>query len=500
MLQKFRNLIKENKLDAFLVNSTNEFLVEYNSLEQNSRYKLTGFSGSTGDALITEDKVYLFVDGRYHIQADNEVDHSIVTVVKLQKGDTALGKMQELLNENSRLGLVSKKNSQARVEDLSNYFELVFFEKDLFEKNMKKFRENIEQTDESVSGIPVKEKLRYIRQFLGDDDAILVTSLEEVSYIFNIRDFSKPYSSAVMRKAIITKNLANLYDEYNFENYKNDLQGIKGKIFVDKKSVNARDYSFIKDKAVLRESDDNFNLSLVSEMKSCKTNAELEHYKDCFARTDMAMRMIRNYIQENDDISEFDIEKKLKKYFRKFGARSLSFKSIIAKDKNSALAHYSKCSKEEIIKEGSLILIDCGAYYDGGLATDITRVFIKGQASNLQKLVYTIVLKAFLLAYNTEIKDEISGFDIDKKVREFFEEHPINGFEFNHGLGHGIGISVQEPGLYNKDYFGVRLENSCYCSNGKIHSFTEMNFEKRLINYELLTEQELIWLKEFEVK
>ena len=100
------------------------------------------------------------------------------------------------------------------------------------------------------------------------------------------------------------------------------------------------------------------------------------------------------------NISEFDIARKLEEEFYKNGAKSLSFNSIVAKDKNSALAHYSKSSKDEIIKDGSLILIDCGAYYSDGLATDITRVFVKGEPNELQKNVYTTVLKAFLNAYH----------------------------------------------------------------------------------------------------
>lgn len=258
-------------------------------------------------------------------------------------------------------------------------------------------------------------------------------------------------------------------------------------------------------------------------MKSIKTDEEINHYIDCFERTDNAVRAIRNYIESNDNLSEYDIDVQLEKEFKKYGAKSLSFKSIVAKDKNSASAHYSKSSKDEILKDGSLILIDCGAYYDGGLATDITRVFVKGNPSELQRKVYTTVLKAFLTAFNTQITTGISGFDIDAKVRNLFEDNQISGFVFNHGLGHGLGISVHEyppnlscnelakipleenmcftiePGLYNKDYFGVRLENSCYLKDGKIRSFVHMNYEKKLIDFNLLTEQEKEWLKEFEV-
>ena len=74
IIADIRSKINELNLDGFLVNSTNEFLVEYNSLGENARYALTGFSGSAGDAVVTADKVFLFVDGRYHIQADEEVN------------------------------------------------------------------------------------------------------------------------------------------------------------------------------------------------------------------------------------------------------------------------------------------------------------------------------------------------------------------------------------------------------------------------------------------
>lgn len=90
---KIREFMKEQKINFLLVNSTNKYLEEYTPLEENSRYLLTDFSGSTGDVLVTQDTVYLFVDGRYHIQADLEVNHDIVTVVKLQTGQIFLDEL-----------------------------------------------------------------------------------------------------------------------------------------------------------------------------------------------------------------------------------------------------------------------------------------------------------------------------------------------------------------------------------------------------------------------
>ena len=497
-----RSFMNEQGINYLLVNSTNEYLVEYCPLEENSRYTLTGFSGSTGDVLVTPDKILLFVDGRYHIQADLEVNHDIITVVKLQTGQSFLDELIKNVPDDEILGVFSKKNSQKRVEYLKDKgVKVKLFDYDPLDKNIKFENTNFEQ----VEGVPAEEKIKNIKE------TILITNLEEVSYLFNLRDFSKNYSSKIRGKAIIHNGKAELCDD--IEDF---VKNYNGKIFIDKETINAYDYNLIGKKAKFLDN------SPIKLMKSVKTKSEIEHYKSAFDRTDKALKAIRDFIENNENLSEYDISEQLEKEFKKYGAKSLSFKSIVAKDKNSALAHYSKCSKDEIIKDGSLILIDCGAYYEQGLATDITRVFVKGKPDELQKRVYTTVLKMFLNAYNY-VSDKFLGYNIDDLARKIYSTNEIEGFVFNHGLGHGIGINVHEyppnlsrnemakveikdgmcftiePGLYNEKHFGVRLENSCYMQDNKIHSFTKMNYEKKLIDFSLLSEQEIKWLSGFEV-
>lgn len=509
--RKIREFMQEQGLNFLLVNSTNKYLVEYASLEENSRYALTGFSGSTGDALVTPDRIFLFVDGRYHIQADLEVDSEIVTVVKLQAGQTFLDELLKKIPQGELLGLFSKKNSQKRVEYLQeNGLDLRLLKDDPLDKNIEYDNSNVV----AVDGVPVEQKVRDIKH------TVLITNLEEVSYLFNLRDFSQNCSSKICGKAVVINGRARLLDEID-----DFAECYEGEIWVDKSTINAYDFALLGDKVRILED------SPIKMMKSVKTPEEIEHYKDAFRRTDLAVKAIRDYIECNDNLSEFDIAEQLEKEFKRYGAKNLSFKSIVAKDKNSALAHYSKCSKNEVLKDGSLVLIDCGAYYEQGLATDITRVFVKGKPSELQKKVYTTVLKMFLNAYNfkscsycgCEQAGSFTGFSIDALARKVYSANEIDGFEFNHGLGHGIGINVHEyppnlsknelakceikdrmcftiePGLYNAEHFGVRLENSCYMLDGKIKSFVKMNFEEKLIDYSLLTEQESKWLKEFEV-
>lgn len=515
VLTVLREFMTEQKVDYLLVNSTNKFLVEYNTLSENSRYHLTNFTGSTGDALVTPDKVLLFVDGRYHIQADLEVDPNITTVVKLQTGQTSLEEMLKNIPPDAVLGLFSEKNPQSAVDLIQKQRKIKLLDKDPLDIFTSAQNSEIVPLGKDLTGLTSEEKIAQIK--LNDDEAILLTNLEEVSYLFNLRDFSMPFSAKIKAKAVILKDKALLFEENRLDKFEEFIKNLDKRIYVDKSSINAYDYGLLGSRAQEMKS------SPVKLMKSIKTDAEIAHYKDAFCRTDKAVRAIRDYINSVENISEFDIACKLEEEFIKNDAKGLSFNSIVAKDKNSALAHYSKSSPDEVLKDGSLVLIDCGAYFEGGLATDITRVFVKGEPCELQKRVYTTVLRAFLHAYNTEIKDGMAGYDIDGEARVFFDENKIDGFVFNHGLGHGIGINVHEappnlgkgeiaktpfqdnmcftiePGLYNAEHFGVRLENSCYLKNGKINSFVKMPYEKKLIDYTLLTNIEKEWLEEFGV-
>ena len=498
-------LLDDLNLDYLLVCCTNEFLVEYPALSENARYTLTGFSGSTGDALMTKDDIYLFVDGRYHTQADNEAKEG-VTVVKLKLGQKQDDEIRKLISPEKTLGVVAKKISQARLETFKDY-KIKLLDKD----PINDFTEP--HNVEFVQAMPAKEYHPASPTF--------ITNLEEVSYISGKRDFSKDCSSKIWAKLYADKEKQILLTNGSNEFLKN----FDGELVVDKNSINAHDYSLIKNPI--------HKVSEIKSMKSVKSKEELEAYKQAFERTDKAVMAIREFIENNDNISEYDIAKRLREEFIKYGAKSLSFNSIVAINQNSALAHYAKNDKNVILEDGSLVLIDCGAYYESGLATDITRVFVKGKPDELQKRVYTTVLKAFLNAFNytnqhltptlsSEARESVTGFEIDTLAHSILD-NKIEGFTFGHGLGHGIGINVHEappnlsqneiaktqivdgmtftiePGLYNPEHFGVRLENSCYMECGKIHSFFKMGYEGKLINYDLLNEQEKEWLKDFKI-
>ncbi|HNW26816.1 MAG TPA: M24 family metallopeptidase [Candidatus Gastranaerophilaceae bacterium] len=548
IIEKVRQFLKnencaKESYDYLLVNSTNEFLVEYNELEKNSRYLITGFSGSAGEALISQKDLFLFVDSRYHLQAELEVDKNLVKVVKMKSGESFSQLICKKIKPRKTLAITAKKVSQATLEILENTLKsknikIKLLDFDPIEKKIKiKEPQKCTKVDKKIAGLSTDEKFKKVSKNLKKNEAILTTNLEEISYLTNLRDLSQNYSSKLKAaKCVVTKDFAILFTDYKvgkigenfkvkklceFENFIKNSDQINT-VFVDKRFINVYDYNLLGKKAK------SLKQNPIILMKSVKTKQEIEHYKICFKKADKALFALRDYIEKNENISEYDISKKLEEEFLKNGAKSLSFKSIIAKDANSAQAHYSKNSKKEIVKEGSLILIDCGAYFEGGLATDCTRVFVKGTPSKLQKQVYTAVLKAFLKAFSLKITDKTTGFAVDKPVRKLLEKIAPKGFCFSHSLGHGIGINVHEappklafspvaktplkqnmcftiePGLYKKGAFGVRLENSCFLDkeNGKliIKSLSNMCFEKKLIDFNSLTKTEKIILSRFEAK
>ena len=303
-------LLKKLGIDYLLVNSTNEYLVEYSSLSENARYTLTGFTGSTGDALITKNNIYLFVDGRYHEQADNEVKPN-VTVVKLQKGQNQDSEIKKIIDPKKILGIVAKKVSQLRLESYNDY-SVKLLDKDPINDFTEKHSDQYSKS---------KTKPRKY----SPTKPTFVSNLEEVSYLTGYRDFSKDYSSKIWAKLVINKDELILFtDNLACQNY---LKLFKGELIVDKSSISASDYALIE-KPVHKESE-------IKLLKSIKTDSEIESYKEAFKNTDKAMIAIRKYIEKNNNLSEFDIAARLKEEFILNGAKSLSFKSIVAINKNS---------------------------------------------------------------------------------------------------------------------------------------------------------------------
>lgn len=541
LIAKLKEYLKKINADALLVNSTNKFLVEYNQIENNSRYDVTGFSGSTGDVLFTKDGIYQFVDGRYHEQADLEVDHSFIKVVKLQFGQKYIEEILKRLKTDSVIAIISSKVSQIFYENLKNSAVSKNIQVKLIEYDPVELIQDKQEIDTlnqiinvpmEIAGKTVDEKFSMLSDTLKEDEIFIVTSLEDTSYFTNLRSFDIPYSSYFYGKLVIAKESGILFTDSQVKNigkkytikplndFRSRLSQLKNKkLFIDKSTISADDFSLL----------DSSNTILSSNASSCKTTKncnEINHMKKAFKAADKALNIIQNMINEEKEYSEADYYEALVKSFYANGASALSFKPIVAGGKNSSIIHYSQPSKYIFVKNGDFLLVDCGIYLDGGYATDITRTFFKGIPNQEQKKVYTTVLKAFFNAFKSEYTKDSFWFDVDKAARDVIDSIDNKGYVFPHSTGHGVGISVHEsppyvsssdisktkieknkvftiePGIYKENTGGVRLENTVYVKDitDKIilESLSHFPFDEKMIDYSMLDNNEKIRLKEWQ--
>lgn len=538
MKELFKKIIKyldEKKIDGLYFNSSNEFLMEYNVLELNSSFKMTNFSGSQSYGLCTKDKVYLFVDTRYHAQADIEVKEDFIEIVKVPLTKSMSDAYFEVLKPKFKLGIPSKKISKALFELFDKKIseikgKTVLLEEDPIEVLDSTYIPEIDyeifEIPPHISGTSIDEKISYlIKKYKGA--TLIITDLSDISYFTNLRSFDFPYISSFPSKLIVNSNGGVLYtnSEVNFcsrmlqtkffPDFYKDLKLIK-KSKVLYENISMYDYSMIDKSNKIAKAD-------FSVIKSVKNSEEIEHLKLCFNATDKALVVIEEMLSSKKIYSEFDYSKALVNSLYQNGACSLSFKPIVACGTNSAITHYGTPSKDKMVKNGDFLLIDYGAYFEGGYATDTTRTFIKGSPSKEQQRVYTTVLKAFLNAYHRSSKQY---YDIDKHARDIIGKGLGQKYPFSHSTGHGVGINVHEipprvsntdiskkdlientvfsiePGAYNIKFGGVRLENTVFLTkvNGKIkpQSLSKYKFEEKLVDKSLLNSLELSWYEQWQ--
>ena len=544
LITKIRNFMREEHIDSLLVNTCDEFLLEYNAVETCPRYIITGFTGSAGDALLTADELYLFADGRYHIQAEQETDRKVVSVYKLCSGERYSDALCSKIQDNSTFAVCGAKIS-------SNFYDIV--EKKLSEKNVKikvldedvvlKFAgiEKISEANElyevpeKISGKTNSEKIHDIQSELNEGEIALFSKPEDVAYITNLRGNYIEYSSSFKAYLLVEKSNVILFTNDKTEDTSlwelkkleesRDVLAEKAKthkIIYEKNSVNLEIFNIIKNNGEALAATDGNNFF---STKSIKNDAEIEHYKEIYKKTDKVVEYINELVHSDKHFSEYDLAEIVETEFRKLGAKALSFKTILAFGENTALIHYTKNSKERYLKDGELVLLDCGAYFEGGLATDITRTFVRGKASPEQKHLYTTVLRGFINGYLLGLTEQSVGKNIDSKVRETLDNANLEGFSFPHGTGHGVGISVHEappsvspsvygekelktgmifsiePGLYKENFGGVRIENIVYIDkNFKMHSLSRAKFEEELIDFSMLNDEEKKFIIEWNKK
>lgn len=523
-----KQLISSN-FDAYIITRNNLFLGQDILNEENKIYELTGFDGSAGNLIVFRDKAVLLVDGRYDIQAKNQTDKNVITVVCTRE---SIGSwIQNNIENPTRFLYNSWCHSISEVDfwkrSLSNH-DFVDDKSDLLGKRIIKADADIFELEEQFCGISSEEKISYLTKFINDNklDAYLICECDCVSWLMNLRSNLIKNTPIIRAFALVSaKGDVSLFIN-DFSTLSDELDNYKGKkIGITYNRTPKKIQFLMKDKRIWIN---NINNPII-DWKSQKNPVELAGIKKAHIRDGLAVCKLLHYIETTQEqLDELTIVDKLYEY-RKQGENfySESFETIAGFASNGAIIHYKPNEKtNKKIKGNSLLLLDSGAqYFDG--TTDITRTIPIGKPTAEMIQNYTQVLKAHIAVASALFPQDTVGSAPDTLARAKLWQL---GQDYAHGTGHGIGhflgvhegpqslssknniplkenmiVSI-EPGFYLENEYGIRLENlviiektsTLYSENMlKFTPLTLVPFDNRLIKKDMLNESEINWLNNY---
>ena len=520
---------KKFKIDGYIVPKNDEFFSEY---AKNDRLKnISNFSGSAGIAVILRGKNYLFVDGRYTIQAKKESAKNF-HIIEIHK------KLPHTIIKNFNLGYDPKLFTSKNIE---NYFlnnNLIAIDDNLIDQ-LFKFKEKktkpFYSLKKNIVGESHNSKILKIKNFLklNKADYLFVSAPENVAWLLNIRGYDSPNSPIPNARLIIDKNKKlflitqknnvkkiikekkiNKNQVIDIKDISKLINKLKGNSFIiDNKTCSIFYENIIESKFKILDKDDP-----IYKLKSIKNSYEINHMIEAHKKDGLALTKFIYWIKNinKKKITEVDAQNKLEK-FRKLSKDYLfpSFNTIAGSGSNGAIVHYRATTKAtKKINKKDIFLVDSGGQYSYG-TTDVTRTICFSNQKQSIKNAYTNVLKGHIAVALTNLNHDNTGKKIDIRARKFLKKE---GFDYAHGTGHGVGfflnvhegpqsiskyntikiekgmILSNEPGYYKKNYFGIRIENLVYVNKLKnklfFNNLTLAPIEKDLVNYRLLNKTE----------
>ena len=532
-----RSKFKKYKIDGYIVPKNDDFFTEYSKI---NRLKIiSNFTGSAGVAIILKKKNYLFTDGRYTLQSQIESgkNFSIQDFGKL---------INCSLFKNFTLGIDPKLFTHQQIKKffLKNN-KIKYIKENLIDQIEKKVIINTKpfyHLNKKIVGESTNSKLNKISNFLKRKkiDYIFISAPENVAWILNIRGNDGPYSPIPNSRMIISKSkkilifskfqkCKNLIKQkivtskqvINIEKFSKIISNLNGKNFaIDGKSCSIFYENIIKSKFKIKYREDPTYF-----LKAIKNNVEINHMIRAHILDGIALTKFIFWIQNinKKKINEVDAQNKLEK-FRRMNKNFIypSFDTIAGSGKNGAIIHY-RAKKENCndIKKNDIFLCDSGGQYKFG-TTDVTRTICFSKPSQRIKDIFTYVLKGHIAVATSDLNKHDTGKKIDTRARRYLKKKNL---DYAHGTGHGVGfflnvhegpqsisklnkiklkegmILSNEPGYYQKNKFGIRIENLVYIKKVKKKIFfknlTMAPIEKELINYKLLTSSEKNYLFDY---
>ncbi len=541
MIKRLKRLLEKHKIDGYIVPKNDEYFNEYVSPSKDRLKFISNFSGSAGFALILKNQNYLFVDGRYTIQARIQSGSKFKVITIPQKFP------KDVLKKKLKIGFDSNLHNE---KQLNFYFGLNNISLKSIDKNLidiiwtKKPKDKIKpffSISKKNAGQSFEEKIKKVKHFLLKNkmDYLLVTAPENVAWVLNIRGYDSAFSPTPNARLLINnkgdidlyshpkkieKIKKILFKKIRFHNetvLERRLKNLwKKSILLDSISGSIHYKNLLKKRNKVIE-----KLDPIYFFKSIKNLTEINNMKrshifDGAALTKFLFWLKKNF--RNRKITEISAQNKLEN-FRKMNKayKFPSFSTISGTGPNSAIIHYKASNKSNrVLKRGDLYLVDSGGQYSFG-TTDVTRTVSLENRSRFTKEIYTRVLKGHIAVSDYKIKKNSTGSDIDKNARKFLKQ--IN-LDYPHGTGHGVGyflnvhegpqsfsknnkvnlksgmVISNEPGYYKEGQFGIRIENLIYINKDKFEELTLAPIEKELINKNLLSKKEIDWINEYHNK
>lgn len=536
-IENLRNILNEKEIYAYIIPSSDYHQSEYVSDYFKSREFMSGFTGSAGTLIVTQDEAGLWVDGRYFIQAEEQIKGSNIKLFKM--GEENVPTIEEYLIDNmpknSILGfdgkVISANEGKSYLEKLgfknidieydNDLVNLLWKDRDILPSE-KAFSLDIKYCGESFSS-----KLNRLREEMKNKKATthIITTLDDIAWLFNIRGNDVKYNPVVLSYAIITLDNVYLFidDKKLDENILNELK---------KENVEIKNYNYIyefvkeiKENEVVLLDPQKVNYSIynnipdnvqkidmhnpIRDFKCIKNKVEIENIKRSHIKDGVAITKFMYWLKNNVgkiDISEISATKKLEEFRREQDLFiEPSFSTIAGYREHAAMMHYSATEETDYKLEPSdLFLVDSGGqYYDG--TTDITRTFALGELSTDLKRHFTLVVRGMVRLSMAKFLYGCRGYNLDILARG-----PIwnEDLDYKCGTGHGIGfvlnvhespngfrwkvvperedscileegmITTNEPGIYIEGSHGIRIENELLTRKQKKNEYGQyMDFE-----------------------
>jgi len=542
-IEKLKKIFKTEKIDGYIIPKNDEFFGEYVP-EYNDRLNyISSFTGSYGFALVLKDKNYLFVDGRYTLQANNQSGRTfkIITIPDkmpsdiLKRKKLSIGFDPNLFTERSLFIFFGKE--KIKLKPISQNLIDIIWKRRIIKNNNKFYVMPNKAISESY-----KLKIAKISKYLKrkKSDFLFVTASENNAWLLNIRGRDTKYTPIPNSYILIDKDrnikffceskkisssLRKSFKKIKFLDIKicaEILLGIKRKKFIIDNNSCSIFFKYIinKNNKILNSQDPIYFLKAIKGKRELD-NIKKIHIYDGVALTKYLFWLKKNFYKRK--ITEITASQKLlefRKKNKKF--KFLSFPTISGSGPNGAIIHYKATKKtDRKLKKGDIYLVDSGGQYEFG-TTDVTRTISLKNSNNRIKDIFTRILKGHIAVSSFKLRKKTSGADIDSVARKYLKQIGLN---YAHGTGHGVGyflnvhegphaiskrnninfqkgmVVSNEPGYYENNKFGIRIENLIYVKENKrsmvFENLTMAPIEKDLIIQEKLNKNEKNWLNNY---